>query len=62
MTFAVRREVLEELLRDPAWRRRLEKARTSQEVQYVLLKFAEERGYRVKVVGEEDRGERGIPE
>jgi hypothetical protein len=62
LTFAVRREVLEELLGDPAWRQRLEKARTSQEVQRVLLGFARERGYRVKVVGEEDKGEWGIPE
>jgi hypothetical protein len=48
LTFAVRREVLEELLGDPAWSRRLGEARTLREVRRILLEFAEERGYRVK--------------
>jgi hypothetical protein len=55
--FAVRREVLEELLGDPAWSRRLGEARTLREVQRILLEFAEERGYRVKAVGEEENRE-----
>jgi hypothetical protein len=59
LTFAVKREVLEELLRDPVWRRRLEEARTLREVQRILLGFARERGYRVKVVGEGKKAEGG---
>jgi hypothetical protein len=52
--FAVRREVLEELLRDPKWSRRLEKAETLREVAQILIKFAEENGYRIKAVKEEE--------
>jgi hypothetical protein len=52
--FAVKREVLEELLGDPAWSRRLEKARTLREVQRVLLEFAEEKKLKVKRVEEEN--------
>jgi hypothetical protein len=59
LTFAARREVLEELLRDPMWSRRLEEAETIQEAVRVLLEFAEERGYRVKVVGEGKKAEGG---
>jgi hypothetical protein len=51
--FAVRREVLEKLLRDPKWSRRLEEAETLREAVQILIKFAEEKGYRIKMVKEE---------
>jgi hypothetical protein len=52
--FAVRREVLEELLKDPKWSRRLEKAETLREAIQILVKFAAEKGYRIKAVKEEE--------
>jgi hypothetical protein len=51
--FAVRREVLEKLLRDRKWCRKLEKAETLREAVQVLVKFAEEKGYKIKAVKEE---------
>ena len=46
--FAVKRQVLEELLKDPKWTERLEKAKNFREVERVLRRFAEAKGLEVK--------------
>ena len=46
--FAVKTEVLESLLKDPVWTRKLENAKTICEVQRVLREFAVEKGWKVK--------------
>lgn len=42
----VRREVMEELLKDPEYRRRLEEAETMEEVERVFEEFCRRRGFR----------------
>ena len=48
--FAVRREVLEELLKDAEWTERLEKAKNFREVERVLRRFARAKRLKVKEV------------
>ena len=48
LAFAVRREVVEALLRDKEWSRRLEEAKTTQEVVKVLGEFCKIKGFKVK--------------
>ena len=48
--FAVKRQVLEELLKDPKWTERLEKAKSFREVENVLRKFAELKKLKVKEI------------
>jgi len=45
--FAFKREVLENLLKDPEWTRKLDEAITSEQVKKVLLSFAEAKGLKV---------------
>lgn len=42
--FAFKRELLENLLKDPEWTRKLDEAITSEQVKKVLLSFAEAKG------------------
>jgi hypothetical protein len=42
--FAVRWEVLEQLLSDPEWTRRFDKAKTTEEIEKVVKAFLKERG------------------
>jgi hypothetical protein len=46
--FAVKSKVLEELLHDPEWSRKLENAKTMREVESVLREFAVAKGYKVR--------------
>jgi len=48
--FAVKSKVLEELLHDPEWSRKLEKAETMCEVERVLRGFAVAKGLKVAEV------------
>ena len=48
--FAVKAELLRELLNDPRWCQKLENAETTREVEVVLVEFARERGLKVKEV------------
>lgn len=48
--FAVRREVLAALLADPEWRRRLDEAKTSADVERVFSDFCKARGYKIKLL------------
>ena len=48
--FAVKRSVLEELLKDPKWIERLEKAKNFGEVERVLRSFAEAKKLKVKEI------------
>jgi len=50
----VRRNVLLALLSDPEWRKRLERARTSEEAERVVVRFCRETGLKVAEVGEEE--------
>lgn len=45
--FAFKGEVLERLLEDPEWAKKLDEAQTSQQVQEVLVSFAEAKGLKV---------------
>ena len=45
--FAVKREVLEALLRDPEWTAKMEKAEKSEEVEKVVIDFCRVKGYKV---------------
>ena len=45
--FAFKRELLENLLKDPEWARKLDEAITSEQVRKVLLSFAEAKGLKV---------------
>jgi len=45
--FAFKRELLESLLEDPEWTRKLDEAKTSEQVQKVLLSFAEAKGLKI---------------
>jgi len=46
LAFAVKREVVEALLRDKKWSRRLEEAKTTQEVLKVLVDFCKAKGFK----------------
>jgi len=48
--FAVRREVLDALLEDPEWSKRLDNAENARQVENVLVEFAKSRGYRIKEI------------
>lgn len=48
--FAVKTEVIKELLKDPEWSSRFERAETFEETQRVIMDFAKAKGYRVKSV------------
>jgi len=50
MMFAVRAEVLKELIRDSQWKRRLEKAETVKDVEWVVTEYCLAKGYKVKVL------------
>jgi len=45
---AVRREVLDALLADPEWNKRLEQAKTMADVERVFSDFCKARGYKIK--------------
>ena len=45
--FAVKSKILEELLHDPEWSRKLEKAETMREVESVLRGFAVAKDYKI---------------
>lgn len=47
---AFRREVLEELVNDPEWTRKLDHARTHQECVQVIRDFAKAKGFKIKEV------------
>jgi len=47
IVFAVKRELLEALLNDAQWLRRLENAKTMCEVESVLREFAVEKGWKI---------------
>lgn len=47
---AIKRKVIEELLKDPKWSKRLEEAKTMEEVLEVFRMFAEEKKLKVKTV------------
>jgi len=53
-TFGVKCEVINNLLSDPRWSSRLERAETSEECQRVIMEFAKAKGYRVKTVRLDD--------
>lgn len=44
---AIKREILDELFRDPEWNRRMEQAKTSREVAQVVADFGRARHYKV---------------
>ena len=46
--FAVKRQLIQELLKDAEWTERLEKAKSFREVERVLRKFAEAKGLKVE--------------
>ncbi|MBW2674743.1 MAG: hypothetical protein JRD89_15255 [Deltaproteobacteria bacterium] len=50
MLIAVKREVLEELLRDPEFSERLERCGSLEEVAGLLREYAERKGFRVAEV------------
>lgn len=50
MTIALRREVLQRLLQDPAWSARLDRVKTIPECEKLLLDFAREKGIKAIVL------------
>lgn len=46
--FAVRREVLDALLADAEWRKRFDKAKTTAEMQRVVLDFCKAKAIKIK--------------
>ena len=48
--FAVKTKLIHELLKDEKWKRKLEKAETTREVEAVLVEFAREKRLKVKEV------------
>ena len=48
MMFAVRTEILKELIRDRQWKQRLEKAISIRDVEWVVTEYCLQKGYRVK--------------
>lgn len=48
--FAVRTQILKELLEDPEWGKRLEKAETWRHVYSVIEAFAKVKGWKVKEI------------
>ena len=48
--FAVKRALIEELLQNPEWVKRLEEAKSFREVENVLRKFAELKKLKVKEI------------
>lgn len=48
--FAVRKEILDALLNDAEWCKRLDKAETSKDVENVLIEFARSKGWKIKEV------------
>ena len=46
--FAVRTEIMKQLVEDPQWRRRLEKAETIRDVEWVVTEYCLQKGYKVK--------------
>ena len=44
--FAVKRQLIQELLQNPEWVKRLEEAKSFREVENVLRKFAEAKGFK----------------
>jgi hypothetical protein len=44
-TFAVRRETMEELMKDPEYNERLKQAETFKQVQAVVVEFCRKKGY-----------------
>ena len=48
MAVFFKREVMELLLANPEWNRKLEKAKSTKEMIKILLAFAKEQGFKVK--------------
>jgi len=48
--FAVKREILEEMLRDPEWSRRIEEAKSVAEIAEIVAEYCRKKGYRVRRV------------
>jgi len=48
MMFAVRAEVLRELMRDGEWRKILETAETAEDLEWVVTEYCLAKGYKVK--------------
>lgn len=44
---ALKRQVLDQLLADDKWRKRLEKAGTAKQMEQVLVEFYKEKGFKV---------------
>lgn len=57
--FAVKSEVLRELLKDQVWTRKLESAKSMCEVERVLREFCRENGWKVKELSFEKLREAG---
>jgi hypothetical protein len=50
--FAVRRQILEELLKDEGWTRKLEACRNVSDVERVLTEFCKAKGYKIAQIEE----------
>jgi hypothetical protein len=48
--FTVRRDVLEQLLKDPEWRRQWDEAKSLGEFERIVAEFCRSKGYEVKVL------------
>jgi len=48
--FAVRREILKELLADPKWSRIFDRAKTMKDIEGVVTEYCMKKGYKVKVL------------
>ena len=50
MMFAVRTEILKELIQDEQWRSRLQKAESVEDAEWVVTEYCLEKGYKVKQI------------
>lgn len=50
MAFVVRREVMDELVKNKDWADRLDRCKTTSEVQELIDRFCKEKGFKVETV------------